>query len=58
MLTKVIIFGASGDLGKRKLIPAMENLIDKKLITDVEVIGIGRRKINVEEYLQDIFKDS
>jgi glucose-6-phosphate 1-dehydrogenase len=42
--TVVVIFGASGDLTARKLIPAIYNLAhDGLLPTDFYLIGFGRR---------------
>ena len=39
----MIIFGASGDLTKRKLIPALYNLYkDNRLPEGFAVLGIGR----------------
>jgi glucose-6-phosphate 1-dehydrogenase len=41
--TIVTIFGASGDLTKRKLVPALYNLfLDKNLPEKISIIGIGR----------------
>ena len=39
----MIIFGASGDLTKRKLMPALYSLYrDKRLTGDFSILGIGR----------------
>jgi glucose-6-phosphate 1-dehydrogenase len=49
----IVIFGASGDLTKRKLVPALFNLRhDKYLPDDVEIIGFARR-----EKTDDQFRD-
>jgi glucose-6-phosphate 1-dehydrogenase len=46
-----IIFGGAGDLAKRKLIPALhELLVDKGLTNDVAVLGVGRRALSDPEY--------
>ena len=39
----LVIFGATGDLAKRKLIPAIYNLTKESLLPDAfEIVGIGR----------------
>ena len=49
--TVVIIFGASGDLTARKLIPAIYNLAhDGLLPADFYLIGFGRKAIPDEEF--------
>lgn len=49
--TVVVIFGASGDLTARKLIPAVYNLgFDGLLPTDFYLVGYGRKAIPDEEF--------
>lgn len=49
--TVVVIFGASGDLTARKLIPAVYNLgYDNLLPADFHLIGFGRKAIPDEEF--------
>ena len=49
--TVVVIFGASGDLTARKLIPAVYNLgLDNLLPTDFFLVGYGRKPIPDEEF--------
>jgi glucose-6-phosphate 1-dehydrogenase len=49
--TVVVIFGASGDLTARKLIPAVYNLgHDNLLPTDFHLVGYGRKPIPDEEF--------
>lgn len=49
--TIIFIFGGSGDLTKRKLIPALYNLfLDNFLPEKYVVVGVGRSKITDEEY--------
>jgi len=49
--TVVVIFGASGDLTARKLIPAVYNLgVDNLLPTDFHLVGYGRKEIPDEEF--------
>ena len=52
--TAIVIFGASGDLTARKLIPALYNLsIDTLLPNDFYLIGFGRKNIP-----HDVFRKS
>ncbi len=54
----MVIFGATGDLTKRKLIPALYNLALSKLLAPaLAVIGIGRTVMSTEEFRQKINQD-
>ncbi len=47
----VVIFGASGDLTKRKLLPALYNLLLDKLLPDnFAVLGLGRKDLSDEDF--------
>jgi glucose-6-phosphate 1-dehydrogenase len=47
----MVIFGAAGDLTKRKLIPALYNLKHAKLLPDnFAVIGVARAEMKTEEF--------
>jgi glucose-6-phosphate 1-dehydrogenase len=47
----MVIFGAAGDLTKRKLIPALYNLRHSKLLSDdFAVIGVARAEMSDEEF--------
>ncbi|BCA53854.1 glucose-6-phosphate 1-dehydrogenase [Nitrospira sp. KM1] len=47
----VVIFGGSGDLARRKLIPALYNLLlDGLLPSNYAVLGLGRKTMTDEEY--------
>lgn len=48
MKTKLVIFGITGDLGKRKLLPALSRIIGAGEGDDLSVIGVSRR--HVEQY--------
>ena len=49
----VVIFGATGDLAHRKLVPALYNLsVDGELPSDVKIIGFARR-----EKSDEVFRD-
>ncbi|MER3396643.1 MAG: glucose-6-phosphate dehydrogenase [Acidimicrobiia bacterium] len=45
----ILLFGASGDLAKRKIIPALYNLVRKGL-WDGPIIGVGRSKWTAEDF--------
>jgi glucose-6-phosphate 1-dehydrogenase len=48
----IIIFGGSGDLAKRKLFPALGNLMFKKLLPpNFKIIGVGRKPMEVSQLL-------
>ncbi|HEX8684907.1 MAG TPA: glucose-6-phosphate dehydrogenase [Pyrinomonadaceae bacterium] len=47
----VVIFGASGDLAKRKLIPALYRLVQERLLpAEFAVVGLGRTPMTDEEF--------
>jgi len=47
----IVIFGASGDLAGRKLIPALFNLYERDLLPDAFfVIGCGRSRMSDEDF--------
>lgn len=49
--TVLVIFGASGDLTARKLLPALYNLaVDHLLPADFFFVGYGRREVDEEEF--------
>ncbi len=51
----VVIFGASGDLARRKLIPALYNLACEGCTgTHFHVLGIGRTTMSDEEFRQQM----
>src|SRR3972149_3597933 len=54
----MVIFGASGDLTKRKLIPALYNLAKERLLSkSFAVIGFGRRGMSHEEFRDKCSQD-
>jgi glucose-6-phosphate 1-dehydrogenase len=47
----VVIFGASGDLAKRKLIPALYRLVQERLIpAEFAIVGLGRTAMTDDEF--------
>ncbi|MFO0793795.1 MAG: glucose-6-phosphate dehydrogenase [Candidatus Brocadiaceae bacterium] len=54
----MVIFGASGDLAKRKLIPALYNLARENLLAkEFAVIGIARHEMSHDEFRNKISQD-
>ncbi|MFO8001251.1 MAG: glucose-6-phosphate dehydrogenase [Marinilabilia sp.] len=53
----LVIFGASGDLTVRKLIPALADLYKQELLPEkFAVLGLGRTKLSDEEFRQKMKK--
>ena len=49
--TTIVIFGASGDLTRRKLIPSLCSLYSKgRLGPEVRVVGMARRNLTQQEF--------
>src|SRR5215211_2803980 len=47
----VVIFGASGDLTKRKLLPALYRLVQERLLpAEFAIIGLARTEMSTEEF--------
>lgn len=51
MRTKLLIFGITGDLSRRKLLPALTKLVRTGEFEDLEIIGVSRHKVNTGELL-------
>ena len=46
-----VLFGATGDLAKRKIFPALYNLfLDQKLPLPISIIGVGRGELSDTEF--------
>ena len=58
MKTKLLIFGITGDLSTRKLLPALKAIISTGDFDDLSVIGVSRRDVNVEVLLRDSLGDA
>jgi glucose-6-phosphate 1-dehydrogenase len=46
----VVLFGATGDLSRRKLLPGLLNLSQAKLLPDFRVIGAARTEMTDDEF--------
>jgi glucose-6-phosphate 1-dehydrogenase len=52
MKTKLLIFGITGDLSTRKLLPALSSIIKTGDYDDVAIIGVSRRQVDIPDLLQ------
>lgn len=57
MTTKLLIFGITGDLSTRKLLPALSAIFKTGEFDDVEIIGVSRRQVDVPELLRSSVGD-
>ncbi|MCA9994884.1 MAG: glucose-6-phosphate dehydrogenase (NADP(+)), partial [Anaerolineales bacterium] len=54
-MTTIVIFGASGDLTQRKLIPALFNLYRKKRMSkQFRIVGMSRRPFTDDEFREQV----
>src|SRR5207253_2039647 len=54
----LVIFGASGDLTKRKLVPSLYNLASYHLLpADFSIIGVARRPLSDDVFRDQLGKD-
>jgi len=55
--TALVIFGASGDLTQRKLVPALYNLAhDQYLPSGFVVVGVARSKLSDEQFRTNLYE--
>jgi len=51
----IIIFGITGDLAKRKILPALYNLCKNNMLSDqTKIIGISRRQVSIDEIIDTV----
>ena len=54
----MVIFGATGDLTKRKLFPALYNLAQEDFLPHkFAIIGVGRQEMETKEFREQIVSD-
>ncbi|HEY6100347.1 MAG TPA: glucose-6-phosphate dehydrogenase, partial [Anaeromyxobacter sp.] len=54
----IVIFGATGDLTRRKLLPALYNLRRYGLLPkDVAIVGVGRKEMKREDFVAHLGTD-
>lgn len=51
MKTTLVIFGITGDLSKRKLLPALANIIQSGKADELSIVGVSRRPVEQFEVL-------
>ena len=50
-----VLFGATGDLAKRKIYPALYNLYkENKLKLPFNIVGLGRRELSDEQFQSNV----
>ena len=55
LTSQIVIFGAAGDLAKKKLIPSLFKLHQKGLLpNNLTIVGTSRREISKEVWLKDL----
>jgi glucose-6-phosphate 1-dehydrogenase len=52
----VVIFGATGDLTKRKLMPALCRLLGEGCLENVQILGVGRTEMTNEAFRASVRK--
>ncbi len=50
-MVNIVIFGATGDLTKRKLLPALYSMYEKGVLKEGKIIAVGRRLFDTKQYL-------
>lgn len=58
MTTKLLIFGITGDLSRRKLLPALKQLYATGRYDDMEIVGVSRREVDVPSLLTGAIDDT
>ena len=54
MVTKLVIFGITGDLSRRKLLPALRQIITSGSFDDLQIIGVSRRDVDLNTLLANL----
>lgn len=49
--TKLVIFGFTGDLSRRKLLPALSKIIQQRPDLELDIIGVSRGEVDIDELL-------
>jgi len=53
MKTLLVIFGISGDLSSRKLLPALSHIITDNPSQDLTILGVSRRDVDIQAIVMD-----
>jgi glucose-6-phosphate 1-dehydrogenase len=51
--TLLVIFGVTGDLSTRKLLPALGNIVDKHDVLDLHLLGVSRHTFDIGELVMN-----
>lgn len=54
MATKILIFGITGDLSTRKLIPALREIVNVDEFAALEIFGVSRRAVDASTLLGEL----
>ena len=52
MKKKLVIFGITGDLSRRKLLPALRDILNSGEFKNLSIIGVSRRNVDVAELIE------
>lgn len=53
MHTKLLIFGITGDLSRRKLLPALHDIVQSGECAPLSIIGVSRREVDVVQLISE-----
>lgn len=53
MKTKLVIFGITGDLSRRKLLPALQSIVKSGECDRLSIIGVSRREVDVPALVKE-----
>lgn len=53
MKTQIVIFGITGDLAGRKLLPALDSIVQTGEYDDISIVGVSRREVALDVLLQN-----
>ena len=53
MKTKLVVFGITGDLSRRKLLPALRDIVKTGEYEDLSIIGVSRREVKPADVVGD-----
>lgn len=53
MKTKLVVFGITGDLAQRKLLPALRQIMQSQALENIELIGVSRHEIDIKRIVGD-----
>lgn len=53
MKTQLVIFGITGDLSRRKLLPALDSIIATDEHDELSIVGVSRREVDKNELLKN-----